>query len=104
MPENSMLVKRYSQVVQNGGLTELQTSNITVNSNMIFKVTRISGQDILPMMSKLSLTPVTTSLNGTEVYCSDVITSSTSSTIIHVLSEDSIHGRLVGEVHFWSMS
>ena len=98
IPENSTMFKRYGRVVQNGGLTEFQTSNITVNSNMIFKVSRISDEDILPLRSELSLNPVTTLLNGTKVNCTDVTTSNATSMVIHVISEDSvIHGMLVGE-------
>lgn len=101
LPENSTIFKRYRQVIQSGGQTKLQTSRITVNSNMIFTVSRISGQNILPLMSELTLSPVTTSLNGTEINCTDMITSSTSSTVIHVISEDSVPGlfNLVGEVY-----
>ena len=58
-----------------------QMSEIHVNSTT-FTFTRISDQGMHPLISTLAIDSVSRDLNGTEVYCVDVGTSTTASTTI----------------------
>ena len=60
-----------------------QISEVTVNST-IFTFMRISARGSLPMISTLVINSVSRNLNGTVVHCTDVGTSTTASTTIHL--------------------
>jgi hypothetical protein len=47
----------------------------------------------LPLTSKLSISPIGGSLNGTLVNCTDLATFNTSSTIIDIINEGQIHDQ-----------
>ena len=51
--------------------TSQQVSNMTVNSTL-FNVSRVSSQDESPLVSRLVINPVTKSLNGTRVNCTEL--------------------------------
>jgi hypothetical protein len=47
-----------------------QMSTMTVNSTS-FNVSRVSGRDELPLVSRLVIGPVSVGLNGTRVNCTE---------------------------------
>ena len=55
-----------------------------VNS-VTFNFTRISTQNMLPLVSRLLISPVRDALNGTLVNCTDVETSEYFSIAVHIL-------------------
>ena len=67
-----------------------QVSMIELNSTT-FTFMRTSSQRMLPLVSTLVIESVNRYLNGTEVHCSDVATTITASTTIH-LFDDGIFG------------
>lgn len=65
----------------------------TVNSS-IFNISRTTPYDTLPLMSRLLISPVNDSLNGTVIICQEVGTDNSSSTIITIIKYDDFLGRL----------
>ncbi len=59
-----------------------------------FTFSRLSATSTLPLVSTLLIDPVNMGLNGTEVNCTDVNTSETVTTIIKIINEDWIEGRV----------
>jgi hypothetical protein len=66
-------------------------SPLTVNS-MVFNFSRISAHDRMPVMSRLVISPVSNSLNGTVMNCEDVDTREESSTTIIVGERGALQG------------
>jgi hypothetical protein len=62
------------------------TSDLEVNS-ITFIFSRISAEGSLPLVSTIVIDPASDDLNGTEVNCTDVLASNTSSTHIKVINE-----------------
>ena len=73
-------------------------SDLIVNS-IVFNFSRTSAQDRLPVMSKLLISPVSNSLNGTVINCVDVETSEVSSSTIVVRGRDSLQGMAPPNYH-----
>ena len=64
-----------------------QTSHLVVNSTT-FSFSRISGENSLPLISRLLVNPVRETLNGTMVRCRDVVSSETTSTVVITILDD----------------
>ena len=67
-----------------------QMSVITVNSTT-FTSMRTSAQGSSPLISTLVINSVSRDLDGTVVYCQDVGTSLTTSTIIHLFDTSGMY-------------
>ena len=83
---------RYTQNLQDSGPNHLQTFEERVGSTT-FLYSRSSAEGILPVISTLSISPVSEDLNKTVVNCTDVTTADTVSTIIDVLDEKRITSK-----------
>ena len=70
-----------------------QTQNLRVNSTL-FTFLRSSVQNIVPLVSILTINATSDRLNGTMVTCSDIETSESVSTTISIINENAI-GELV---------
>ena len=94
IPENETTPMRYTRSLQTYGPKHLQIFEQVIASTM-FIYSRNSAENSLPLMSTLSVSPVSDGLNGTVVNCTDVTTSDTVSTIIIivVLNEELILPR-----------
>lgn len=67
--------------------------------NSTITISRISGPNILPLVSRLVISPVSDALNGTEVGCVDLdALNSSSSAIINVVQPT--EGETMGRLHF----
>ena len=66
-------------------------SQLVINSIM-FRFSRISAKDSLPVMSMLLISPVNRNLNGTVINCVDLGTSEASSTTVVIRESDSLQG------------
>ena len=64
-----------------------QTSHLVVNSTT-FTFSRISGENSLPLISRLLVSHIEDTLNGTLVSCTDVASSETASTVIITIVDD----------------
>ena len=73
------------------GPSSHQTHHVFINP-VNYTYLRLSPPDILPLVTKLVISPVNESFNGTEVTCTDVENSVSSSTVIHVVHEDQVDG------------
>lgn len=85
--ENGTNHTYFEQSLQYLGSADLQLFNRTFNSSVFF-INRTSGANVLPVMSRLSIIPVTNALNQTVIYCEDVATRMSSSTTINVISSN----------------
>ena len=73
------------------------TSQLTVNSTLMFNFSRISANNGVPVMSRVVISPVSNSLNGTVMKCVDTDTAEVpSTTIIIGIGE---RGALQGEFY-----
>ena len=57
----------------------------TINSTT-FTFSRLSGLNVLPLKSRLTISPVTASLNGSVMTCGDIETQEMSSTTIYIVN------------------
>ena len=74
----------------------LPSHTVTVNSIIKFIFTRISPPNSQPLMSRLVISLVNSSIiNGTVVNCADRETRNSSSTIINVITGQTIVGKLL---------
>ena len=61
-----------------------------INSTLFITFSRISARGNLPLVSRLTIDPVTTDLNGIVVYCTDVSsTMETATAIVYVMNRHS---------------
>jgi hypothetical protein len=67
-------------------------TNLIINS-MVFNFSRISAHNSMPVMSRLVISPVSNSLNGTVMNCVDLDTGKVSSTTVIVGERISSLGR-----------
>ena len=79
--------RRYNRILDSNSFPA--TSDLEVKS-IIITFSRISAKGTLPVVSKLLITPASDVLNGTEVNCTDVLASNTSSTHIKVINESTM--------------
>ena len=84
IPENETTPMRYTRNLQTYGPKHLQIFEQVIAST-VFLYSRNSAENSLPLMSTLSVSPVSEGLNGTVVNCTDVTTSDTVSTIIFII-------------------
>ena len=70
-----------------------QTPSSRLIDSVFFNFSRISPPDSLPLISRLLISPASSSINGTEVVCEDSVTSTALSTIIYIITEDSVRGK-----------
>jgi hypothetical protein len=82
--------RRYDRVLHSDSVPA--TSDLKVNS-ITFTFSRISSQGSLPLISRVVIDPANDDLNGTEVNCTDVLASNTSSTYIEVINESIMTSR-----------
>ena len=93
-PENQTAPMRYTRTLQLGGPNHLQTFEQIIGS-ITFIYSRISAENVLPVMSMLSINPVKDRLNGVMINCTDITTSHLESTIINVVNENEIMSKYV---------
>ena len=79
------------RIIQASFTDEESMTQLLVNSTM-FNFSRTSAQDSLPVMSKLVISPVNDSLNGTVVNCIDLDTSNSSSTTVIITEREPLLG------------
>ena len=89
IPEGETTVRRYFRSLHTESPA---TSELMINS-ITFTFSRISTEGSEPLISMLLIDPVLSDdLNGTEVNCTDVVTSNTTFTRIQVVNESSMIG------------
>ena len=86
-PEGETMARRFFRSLHSGSFPA--TSDLEVNS-ITFTFSRISADGSQPLVSRLLITPISDDLNGTEVNCTDVLASNTSSTHIKVINESTM--------------
>ena len=79
--ENQTAARRYTRTLQSSGPGHLQTFEDMIGS-ATFLYSRSSAEGILPLVSTLSISPVSEDLNGTVVNCTDITIGDTVSTLI----------------------
>ena len=62
-----------------------QTYSVQVNST-IFTFSRVSSRYVVPLVSRLLVSPVSDNLSGTVLKCTDVFMSNVASTILNVIN------------------
>ena len=75
-----------TQSLQFSGPSSQQTHHILINS-VNYTYWRLSPPEVLPLVTKLMISPVNESFNGTEVICTDVENLISSSTAIFVVDK-----------------
>ena len=80
---NATTATEFSRIILATGSASDTMSQLVVNS-ITFRFSRISAEDSLPVMSRLLISPVSSSLNETVVHCEDLDTSEVSSTTVIV--------------------
>ena len=73
----------YTRLVSSVGSTPAILP-FTINSTT-FTYSRVSGPNVQPLKSRLTISPVTASLNGSVVTCVDEVTQEISSTTIYII-------------------
>ena len=76
-------LQEYPRLISQDGSQQTHESEITVNSTT-FTFMRTSAEQISPLTSTLVVSSVNSALNGIEVQCVDVGTSTTAMTTIHL--------------------
>ena len=84
IPEQEAAARKFVRVLHVDSV--LASSELLVNS-ITFIFSRISAPGSLPLISRLLINPVADALNGTDVNCTDVDASNSSSTRIRVINE-----------------
>ena len=87
IPENGTGPVRYTRILQTSGPNYAQIFEQVIGSTT-FLYSRSTVENSLPLMSTLSIRPVSKDLNGTVVNCTDVTTSDRVSTVIFVIDEE----------------
>ena len=85
---NETMATEFARTFRSSGTA---MSELTVNST-VFSFSRTSAENILPVMSRLLISPVTSGLNGTVINCVDVDTAELSSTTVIIRERESLHG------------
>ena len=89
IPEQETTARKFARVLHIDSVPA--SSELLVNSTT-FIFSRISAPGSLPLMSRLLINPVADALNGTDVNCTDVDASNSSSTRIRVINESILIG------------
>ncbi|MCG8626226.1 MAG: hypothetical protein MJE68_30040 [Proteobacteria bacterium] len=87
VPERETMARRFFRTLHSGSVPA--TSDLEVNS-ITFTFSRISADGNQPLVSRLLIAPVNDGLNGTEVNCTDIVASNTSSIHIKVINESTM--------------
>ena len=87
VPERETMARKFFRTLHSGSVPA--TSDLEVNS-ITFTFLRISADGSQPVVSRLLITPISDGLNGTEVNCTDILASNTSSTHIKVINESTM--------------
>jgi hypothetical protein len=85
------VIRGDSEVTRTITSTGSAISPLTVNS-MMFNFSRISPHNSMPLMSRLVISPVSNSLNGTVMNCVDLDTGEVASTTIIVGESGTLQG------------
>ena len=88
---NETTATEFSRIIQATGSASDAMTQLVVNS-IVFSFSRTSAEDSLPVMSRLLITSVSRSLNGTVINCEDLDTSEISSTTVVIRETDSLQG------------
>ena len=80
----------FTRSVSSHGPTGVDSQPLIINSTIHFTYSRLSSQNILPLVSRITVNPMTEGLNGTRVNCFDGITSEQMATTIHIISGGTI--------------
>ena len=75
----------FTRTVSSGGSTGVDSQPLIINSTLMFTFSRLSCQGSLPLISRMTIDPVTEGLNGTRVNCLDGITSESATTTLHII-------------------
>ena len=91
-PEGGTTARIYKRFLTTSSPSN-QTSQLQVNS-ITFTFSRISGQNSLPLVSRLLISPVSKDLNGTGVNRTDLQTSERASALVYLKNQDQTNGWL----------
>ena len=89
--EGETTATTYSRILTTS--SSLATPGLLVNSITVSFI-RVSAQDALPLIAIALINPVSAELIGTLVSCTDIDDLETASTLIRIVNEDLIFGRL----------
>ena len=89
VPENETTAVRYVRRVYDNHPG--QNSQPTTINSVVFNFTRISLE---PLVSRLVISPAHTSINETKVVCQDLTTRNSSSTVVKIINNEIVGGRL----------
>ena len=89
IPKGEMTATTYSRILTTS--SSLAVPGLLVNS-VTLSFIRVSAQNTLPLIATVLINPVSAELNGTLVNCSDI--DETESTLVRIVNEDLIFGRL----------
>ena len=90
---NATTATEFSRIMLATGSASDAMTQLVINS-IVFSFSRTSAEDSLPVMSRLLITSVSISLNGTVINCEDLGTSEVSSSTVVVRETDSLQGIL----------
>ena len=90
IPENGTTIVNYGRRLLSN-LPGQETEYLMVDS-ILFNISRISSPNTLPLITRLLISPVNSSINRTEVICEDRETRISSSAILNVINESQIQG------------
>ena len=83
-------VMTFTRSVSSHGPIGVDSQPLIINSTVRFTFSRLSSQNIFPLISRMTINPMTEGLNGTRVNCLDGITSEQAATTIHIISGGTI--------------
>ena len=75
----------YMQTVTSDGPAGVDSDPITINSTIMVSFSRDSSQGSLPLISRMTINPVSDGLNGVDVKCTDRVTSESATTTILII-------------------
>ena len=76
----------YTRSVTSVGPSGLVNSQpLTINSTIVFTFSRLSSRDDLPLVSGMTINSVSEGLNGVAVNCTDVSTTESATSTIHII-------------------
>ena len=76
--------------IHSGGIGRNETRQV---NSVTITILRLSDANSLPLSSVLIVKPVTADLNGTDITCTDLESTNSSSAIINVIDSDPIQGQ-----------
>ena len=82
VPENASYTTR--RPISLTGVSGIPTTPLSIGNSMI-TFSRLSGPNILPLISRITISPVSRGLNGTVVSCFELATNSVATTTIQII-------------------